>query len=985
MFGCLICAYLVTGQGSGRSEQGEIVTRWSNGWHVYEAIDLPTNGLNWSVIATINDISTNISGWNESHPTIFNLSQPLVFGDRVEITIRGDDGNSQTTDIVRSIDVVTWNEPGVPHEVAFTSEIGVEQFGENGRFDLSFNASGWQIRDSEGALTREEGGTGTLLISEPLGDQALEFELDLDKVWRNLTSFSGIVTHEGYELSGSGNMSGDIGAFDDGARLNGAVHEARWVRYWDEGNVTEKFNISASGDITTDARDGKEAFEESSDDQETEGESQGGSEDGSMSATGEIARLAFGYVDHDGTRDAQRLILEGDLVIRITEDDLRITQYIDEFEFSEVIEDAAIVDSSSVINGYGFIDARIEEDSVVVIINATIHDLLQVERGGLTLADTIHYSGTYSGDVEGTFGQVRRIEDIRHDTNASGMSFEVNRIRDQRWNNITGGLIGQFAPVFGIEAYQNETITHDVRETDWYNRTIFVEWVQTGTDPSEGSDKPERSPISIEQEDIESSSLFGDFDLRQVRGLVPRVPVAGDEACLSEIEGRHMCITFGVIATETVAGIPGIEVIHWTGPYIASGNAEGATIRNGPLTGLIAYEIHTLALNLNETLFESHTLNSVLYPPIVSSEQNTAPVIGALSMRAGLFNDGRSGNIDVDVFDAERNVEFVEIHSPDLGLIHLALNDRGIDGDWFAVDGTWSATVQIDLDLRGQFPGVVTAIDVFGVTTTTPVDLILTEAAPVLDSVTFNLTEIDRGGQVSITIFASDEAGVISVEVDFTEVRGILVSASQRVSDGAWVALITIPDGVVPGHFSPLIRLIDSHGAMSVVRSPVSLTVNNDAPRISDLSLSPNTIDRSQSEQLESVTLRVTATDPDGILLAQLMLGDLGNDSDWQPLDVIDAENGTYGAIIPVRGSLPGGEYPIAIRFLDVNSAHTTSTITLTIVNPDDQAVVAGVSPETASSIVWVLLGTGFLALVAATVVIVPRLTLPEDEDELFE
>jgi len=137
---------------------------------------------------------------------------------------------------------------------------------------------------------------------------------------------------------------------------------------------------------------------------------------------------------------------------------------------------------------------------------------------------------------------------------------------------------------------------------------------------------------------------------------------------------------------------------------------------------------------------------------------------------------------------------------------------------------------------------------------------------------------------------------------------------------------------------------------------------------------------------VELVSLYVTVTDPDGILLAQVMLGDLGNDSGWQSLDVLDTENGTYGANIPVRGSLPGGEYPIIVRFVDVNGAQSTSTITLTIVNPDDQTVVAGVSQETASSIVWVLIGTGILALAAAAIIIVPRLTPTDDEDDaIFE
>ena len=169
VLGCLISASLVTGQSEGRDEQASIITQWSDGWHVYEVINLPPGGWNWSITATINGVAANVTGWNETKPTQFNLSEPVIFGDVVEISIDGDDGADRTTDVSRSLEVVAWNEPGVAHEVAFTSEIWVEQHGDQGRFDLSFNASGWQIRDGNGELIREEGGTGRMQITEPSG------------------------------------------------------------------------------------------------------------------------------------------------------------------------------------------------------------------------------------------------------------------------------------------------------------------------------------------------------------------------------------------------------------------------------------------------------------------------------------------------------------------------------------------------------------------------------------------------------------------------------------------------------------------------------------------------------------------------------------------------------------------------------------------------------------------------------------------------
>ena len=45
--------------------------------------------------------------------------------------------------------------------------------------------------------------------------------------------------------------------------------------------------------------------------------------------------------------------------------------------------------------------------------------------------------GTYDGDVSGSFGIIRLIEDKVTQRNDSGVNFEVNKIRNENWLNVS--------------------------------------------------------------------------------------------------------------------------------------------------------------------------------------------------------------------------------------------------------------------------------------------------------------------------------------------------------------------------------------------------------------------------------------------------------------------------------------------------------------------------------------------------------------------
>ena len=90
---------------------------------------------------------------------------------------------------------------------------------------------------------------------------------------------------------------------------------------------------------------------------------------------------------------------------------------------------------------FGFAD---QDENASLQVNGTILDLHTKLENGTTLIDDLHVDGTLSGDVQGTFGVVRTIEDTGMQANATGELFLVNVIFQESWFNITGINGGNF-------------------------------------------------------------------------------------------------------------------------------------------------------------------------------------------------------------------------------------------------------------------------------------------------------------------------------------------------------------------------------------------------------------------------------------------------------------------------------------------------------------------------------------------------------------
>ena len=941
---------------SSREENITIATDWENGTHAYKILGSLNTDYNWSVSITLNEIITQTFN-NISDKRYFDLDINLIENDTVEIVLIGVSNNTDQPNIVieRNLRVAVWDDPNTAHEVAFSSNIEIFQNDNDEIFDLNLHTSGWQIGDENGRVVRDEVGNGTLIFSDGSEEQPLTVSLEINRAWRNKTSLRGEIQNEGYEFVGNGTMKGTLNQFGAPGEVNTTVHQAIWKRYWTPSQDIEIANLSASGNM--------------------------GVNDSEMAVDAEIARLVFGYKDVNGTRHDERIGIEGNAIIKIKDDDgLDVTQYIDVFEFEEIIKDTKKVDSTSVLIGHGIIGAVIDQENFFVIINATIHNLTQIERDGKTLADTFHMSGTYTGDVEGTFGQVRKIEEVIFDTNATGIEFEVNKIRNQEWNNISGGILGGFAQMAGFEAYQNETLMHDVVSTNYENRTIFIAWEQTGSEPSSGSEKPERSPQLINERDNTSTSFLGSFDLRTARGMTPQSPITGDNICLNQLNERTLCLTFGTIHYQEIAGISGVEVIDWEGQYSTEGNASGMMIQNGPLTGLIAKSTHLFKIGTSEYILQEQNLDVILEPQIISREQNTAPIIEEHFFESGVFfNDGTESIIQVPIKDAERNIHSTEINSPSLNLDKIQLNDRGINGDRNAADGIWSAKIKVNMDKRGEFIMMITSKDIFGEEGVSTQNLILNEAPPKLNMVSFSLNEVNRGQEVTIIIQASDNSGIARASVDLQAYGNELID--MIFSEQTWSANINIPNGVIPGDFYPLIRLEDIHNVVTYSFSSTSILVLNDNPKLENLSISPNLIDRGKMEGVVEIIITVNAFDPDDLLFVQVWTGEIIPNGGWQMMEIVDSSENLFTTNISVRDSLPAGQWDLIIRAIDTKNSVSKLNATLTITIDTSDTGIAGIDEQTTNTLLWIAIGISITFIAIIVVIIAPRL-LNDEEDE---
>ena len=121
--------------------------------------------------------------------------------------------------------------------------------------------------------------------------------------------------------------------------------------------------------------------------------------------------------------------------------------------------------------------------------------------------------------------------------------------------------------------------------------------------------------------------------------------------------------------------------------YGGDGQATGAVISEGILSGLIAEVTRNVTLDLDNgdslEFGETQSLARVLSPSIITESENTAPSIISVSIREGaMTNEGASSvHLEVEVDDVDWNVRSVTADLSALSLGTITLNDIGLEGD----------------------------------------------------------------------------------------------------------------------------------------------------------------------------------------------------------------------------------------------------------------------------------------------------------------
>ena len=474
----------------------EILVDWDYGWwsseiennYVLQFAD--DREYDFSTIVTLDrsgtqSVSEIVVSQTSLNPSTYTLevNESLAWGDEYEIsvTVSSVDQVPLTSNLLfeRVIKVGTWGQAIDDHEVTTTNSWSLEQYQDANStlpaFDLQFAGNGWQQRIGSN-LESWELGDGILTTMGNSSGQDMNLNLVFDRIWNNQTSEYGIVTSQIIEAKGFGVL--DINSTIDGTNfdLDGNVSQAWYNRTMIDGVVDEKTILEANGNIYID-----ESTNEST-----------------TIVDGEISTIYIETHDYNGTRVYDHQQLEGAVDFVYIEDGTRLDLEVGEFIQTAIWQNGVRIDHVEKLDGsgtFGFVDS---EENASMMVNGTVYSFVQWIEDGVYIGDSILVDGTLSGDVQGTFGVVRDIEETTTQANYTGVTFPVNIVHQEEWFNITGINGGNFFDGAGAGAYHNESWSYDVIYSDWTNRTVRIIWSETGPDASSGDERPERSSNSSE-------------------------------------------------------------------------------------------------------------------------------------------------------------------------------------------------------------------------------------------------------------------------------------------------------------------------------------------------------------------------------------------------------------------------------------------------------------------------------------------------------
>ena len=892
---------------------------------------------------------------------LLTFDTPLAWGDVIDltVTITEHDGTSGL-DIAtqRTFTVGQWNQPMDDHEVLLSTSWAMSQnytteAGEQA-FDLSFTGQGWQERVGT-TLSSWELGNGTFRTVETTEDGTTDMDLVLTQLWKNETVVAGLLTSQVFDARGFGNLRTTVIDGDMVTVIDADVSQALLNRSVINGVVGEHLSIEATGLLNV---------------------SEDGEENNSLSIDGELAVFLFEYVDLDGDRLLQHTQFEAMADFILIEDGSRLDVSLDGFSSLARWENGVRTQHLEELYGAGTFGFADQDENASLQVNGTILDLHTKLENGTTIIDDLHVDGTLSGDVQGTFGVVRTIEDTGMQANATGERFLVNVIFQESWFNITGINGGNFFDGAGVGATHNQTWDYQAVQSDWDNRTVRLVWRETGPDASEGEDLPERSPIQQNATAPVAEEGLGNLTVGRETGLMPIPLMKDDRLRLAGQEGITLTVSAGDTRIDVRDG-HNLTVIEWTGFYEGDGEAglaSGAMVSAGPLKGLLSTVQRTLAVPFGEdsetvVLEETQTLERVLSPEIVSEDDNTAPSIGELQWRDGLaIGEGAMvAHLEVSVTDLEWNVVGVTADLSSLDVGEVELNDRGLNGDAAIGDDVYTASVIIPGLQVGAHSVGVSATDSFGATSSTTGELDVSNQAPRILDVEVVPTSLERGQSAVINVEAYDGHGVDRVQLDLREYGGGVMNMTSEDSL-VWAAMVEMPIGMNPGHRSMLIVATDGLGATTQQRFfspvdevgspvygphhvaseaelPIEIHILNDRPVLVSDSVR---LDKNPDEQ---TVYTIQASDPDGVERVQIRLGVFApiGGGEWAMMhdDGVNggdevAGDGTYSVLLSVRGGTPLGTHQVSLRAFDVYGEMNTGSAVITLAEPDAPGVSEG-------------------------------------------
>ena len=799
------------------------------------------------------------------------LNTEPEFGDNVHISVT-------TAEAIcsRDLSITRWNQPMADHEI--TRETTWSMEGAEDGNSIDFEGRGWQKRTDD-ILESNELGNGTLMLDSMNGTQGLMLAFNLETIWLNETYDGVELLNQDFEMRGNGSLFLNTTEEDEG-ESNGFsvdvdVHEVLILRSWEEGSSTERFLIDGTGWLSFN----------------------GGDNNSSSGGFGQLSSFYWETWDEDDRRRLQHLQLEANATLRL---DSGTSEYfsfdLDEFRILERWEDGVREDQHSLILGGGEFGFLIDDEFFQVEVNGTIPVIHFESLGGETVAETIRVDGTYDGDAEGSFGLIRRIVDSGTQENATGSMFEVDKIENEFWFNVSATPIGPITEEW--EAEHNLTYEYTVPQIDWWNRTIRYQYIEdNGTANNE---YPEYSPIIVQPQQPEADRIFENHISRET-GSAPEILIPGDSFALVGNNALMLHVDVMSVVDGVMDG-HNVTLAEWIGDYGGDTYASGSVINEGPLAGLLN-EVHrwieiSLGDNSSEDIafIEHQMVDRVLSPSIISEEENTPPSLLTVGFREGrLLTEGDSAHLEVLVYDFDTDVTAVSVDLTEIGLGIVELSDSGLIGDHTIHDDIWTALVNYDGLTHGVIESSVT-IDDFWVSVVEDASIEISNAAPRMMSLEFSPDSVVREDIVDVTVIAVDGHGVESVAVDLLGVGGELNQLVEN--NGEWVGQFTVPIGISPGERIIPIRITDGDGETVIsvhthaggfpVDAP-KLTIENEAPIIANVSIIRDgeivdTVHVPSTGDPIAHLLEVAIEDPDGGASAQAKIGRLapiGSSEAW--------------------------------------------------------------------------------------------------------